>query len=137
MGSIGDFAESLIVKELKSNPKSSKNHSSFSRKEPAPPDISKVNVPSGLRNKIIQESFYSQDQPSAKGFPKLNWNYEEPKQEVQDSSLLTEGTAKKMIPLLEQLTELLSELTSCGTIGVNFSPKQKLKNSLNKRKLKK
>ncbi len=118
--SIGDFAESLILEQV-GNIKSGKElppSRSGKSLAPAGKDISKVSVPQSFMKEILGEQFTPQDAEPANGMPELVWAQEEPEQEP---AVLTEETASQLIPLLEEVRDLLKEMTTTGSIGTNLA----------------
>jgi hypothetical protein len=118
--SIGDFAESLILEQVSNVKKGKELPPSHSGKAlaPAGKDISKVSVPQSFMKEILGEQFTPQDAESAKGMPELVWAQDEPEQKP---AVLTEETASQLIPLLEEVRDLLKEMTTTGNIGTNFA----------------
>lgn len=118
--SIGDFAESLILGQVK-NIKEGKEVSPSQKESglaPAGRDISKVKVPDSFMRQILGEQFTPQDAEPVESIPELVWAKEEPKAEPVQ---LNEETLSQLIPLLEEVRDLLTEMTTCGTIGVNLA----------------
>jgi hypothetical protein len=118
--SIGDFAESLILGQVK-NIKEGKDPSPIQKENglaPAGRDISKVKVPDSFMKQILGEQFTPQDAEPVDSIPELVWNKEEPKPEPVQ---LNEQTLSQLIPLLEEVRDLLTEMTTCGSIGVNLA----------------
>lgn len=127
MKSIGDFAEQLIlnqtqsIKEGKELPPQAKS----SGLAPAGRDISNVKVPDTFMREILGESFYPQDTPPTDSIPELVWSEAESEKPAQS---LTEETAQQLVPLLEEVRDLLKEMsaaaTTTGQIGVNLAGSQ-------------
>jgi hypothetical protein len=128
MNSIGDFAEQLIlnqtksIKEGKELPPQAKSNGLA----PAGRDISNVEVPDDFMREVLGESFHPQDTPPTDTIPELVWSEAEPEQAPQS---LTEETAQQLVPLLEEVRDLLKEMsaaaTTTGQIGVNMAGPQK------------
>lgn len=128
MKSIGDFAEQLIlnqtqsIKEGKELPPQAKANGLA----PAGRDISNVEVPDDFMRQVLGESFHPQDTPAAEAIPELVWSDAEPEQAPQS---LTEETAQQLVPLLEEVRDLLKEMsaaaTTTGQIGTNMAGPQK------------
>lgn len=128
MKSIGDFAEQLIlnqtqsIKEGKELPPEAKS----SGLAPAGRDISNVEVPDTFMREVLGESFHPQDTPPADSIPELVWSEAESEKPAQS---LTEETAQQLVPLLEEVRDLLKEMsaaaTTTGQIGVNLAGPQK------------
>ena len=119
MQSIGDFAENLIneqiggIKSGKQLPPSQSNGMT-----PAGKDISNVEVPDSFMKEVLGEAFHPQDTPAVEEIPELVW--EEPA-EPQAPQSLTEETAQQLVPLLEEVRDLLKEMgTTAGMMGVNL-----------------
>ncbi|MDA7494693.1 hypothetical protein N8467_01345 [bacterium] len=127
MKSIGDFAENLILNQTQ-NIKEGKESSPQMRANglaPAGKDISNVEVPDTFMQQVLGESFHPQETPAAETIPEIVWNEEEPKQSVQS---LTEETAQHLVPLLEEVRDLLKEMccgTSSGQLGINLAGPQR------------
>jgi len=126
MRSIGDFAESLIneqvgsIKEGKSLPPSQQGLS------PAGRDISNVEVPDSFMKQVLGEQFHPQDTPAADAIPEIVWEEPEATQEPKAPESLTEETAQQLVPLLEEVRDLLKEMgTTTGMLGVNMAGPQK------------
>lgn len=124
MRTIGDFAEQLIlnqtqsIKEGKELPPQAKS----SGLAPAGRDISNVEVPNDFMREILGESFHPQDTPTSDSIPELVWSDAEPEQAPQS---LTEETAQQLVPLLEEVRDLLKEMSTAGAMGVNLAGPQK------------
>lgn len=157
MDSIGDFAQNLILNQVENIKEGKELKPSLMQGVQKPADnvkdISDVQVPDDFHNQILAEgkwgsrTFYKQDTPPAKNFPEMSWiepddveaelaaaeeeeeQYEEEYYEEQPASQqLTEETASQLIPLLEDVRDLLQEMsaamTTTGTIGVNLAGAQ-------------
>jgi hypothetical protein len=75
---------------------------------------------------ILGEQFTPQDAEPADSIPELVWTENEPKEEPkQETQLMTEETAQELVPLLRQVIDLLQEMTTTGSIGVNLAGPQK------------
>ena len=128
MNSIGDFAEQLILNQTKSikEGKELPPQAKASGAAPAGRDISNVTVPDDFMREVLGESFHPQDTPAAEAIPELVWSDAEPEQPVQ---ALTEETAQQLVPLLEEVRDLLKEMsaaaTTTGQIGTNMAGPQK------------
>ena len=124
MNSIGDFAEQLIlnqtqsIKEGKELPPQAKANGLA----PAGRDISNVEVPDDFMRQVLGESFHPQDTPAAEAIPELVWSDAEPEQAPKS---LTEETAQQLVPLLEEVRDLLKEMSTAGNMGVNMAGPQK------------
>jgi len=124
MNSIGDFAEQLIlnqtqsIKEGKELPPQAKADGMA----PAGRDISNVEVPDDFMREVLGESFHPQDTPATDAIPELVWSDAEPEQAPQS---LTEETAQQLVPLLEEVRDLLKEMSTAGMMGVNMAGPQK------------
>lgn len=135
MNSIGDFAEQLIlnqtqsIKEGKELPPQATN----SGLAPAGRDISNVKVPDDFMRQVLGESFHPQDTPAAEAIPELVWSDAEPEQAPQS---LTEETAQQLVPLLEEVRDLLKEMsaaaTTTGQIGTKMTGSQKADSCITK-----
>lgn len=118
MGSIGDFAESLILNQVNNVRRGKELPPNINAKTnglaPAGIDISKTKVPDSFMKQILGEQFTPQDAEPVDSIPELVWNEinrDKPKAEPQQ---LTEETAKELFPLLEEVRDLLREMC-CGT----------------------
>tara|TARA_R100000951_G_scaffold116728_1_gene130182 strand:+ start:627 stop:1124 length:498 start_codon:yes stop_codon:yes gene_type:complete len=123
MNSIGDFAENLILNQTK-NIKEGKEvppQMKSSGLAPAGKDISNIEVPDTFMREVLGESFHAQDAPVAEAIPEVVWTEADPEKPVQS---LTEETAQQLVPLLEEVRELLREMccgtTGSGSVGVNL-----------------
>ena len=132
MESIGDFAEKLIlnqvgsIKEGKELPPSVQSDGLA----PAGRDISNVEVPDSFMKEVLGESFHPQDTPAVDAIPELVWNEPEQPKEPQT---LTEETAQQLLPLLEEVRDLLKEMgTTAGMMGVNLAGPGKVDTSYEK-----
>ena len=128
MNNIGDFAESLILKQTQ-NIKEGKEASPQMKANglaPAGKDISNIEVPDSFMREVLGESFNPQETPAAETIPEIVWTEDEPEKPVQS---LTEETAQQLVPLLEEVRELLKEMccgtTGAGQLGVNMAGPQK------------
>ena len=123
MTSIGDFAEKLILNQVGSIKEGTEVLPSAADNglAPAGKDISNVKVPDAFMKEILGESYSPQETPPAEGIPELVWNGDEPEQPIQ---ALTEETAQQLVPLLEEVKNLLKEMTAAATtsgqIGTNM-----------------
>lgn len=128
MESIGDFAANLILNQVGSikEGKELLPGSSNNGLAPAGKDISNIKVPDSFMHEILGESFYPQDTPTTDSIPELVWSdSEEPKTPPQDPQVLTEETAQQLLPLLMEVKNLLQEMTTTGSIGVNMAGPQR------------
>ena len=150
MDSIGDFAQNLILNQVENIKEGKELKPSLMQGVQKPADnvkdISDVQVPDDFHNQILAEgkwgsrTFYKQDTPPAKNFPEMSWiepdDVEEEEEQYEEeyyeehpaSQQLTEETASQLIPLLEDVRDLLQEMsaamTTTGTIGVNLAGAQ-------------
>lgn len=128
MNSIGDFAEQLILNQTKSikEGKELPPQAKANGLAPAGRDISNVEVPDTFMREVLGESFHPQDTPAADSIPEIVWSDAEPEQPTQS---LTEETAQQLVPLLEEVRDLLKEMsaaaTTTGQIGTNMAGSQK------------
>ena len=126
MDSIGDFAENLIlesvadVKQGKALPPTSKG----SGLAPAGIDISETRVPDSFMKELLGENFHPQEGPTAETIPELVWT-DDKLEEKPSLETLTESTAQQLVPLLEEVRNLLKEMTAAttgtGHIGCNLA----------------
>ena len=128
MKSIGDFAESLImtqtqnIQEGKELPPDLADAQARSG-EPAAKDITQVDVPDHFMKQVLGEGYHPQDTPPAEAIPEIVWTDSKQEEEQQPTPQnLTEETAQQLVPLLEEVRNLLKEMTTCGSIGVNMGP---------------
>lgn len=124
MNSIGDFAEQLILNQTKSirEGKELPPQAKTNGLAPAGRDISNVEVPDDFMREVLGESFHPQDTPAVDAIPELVWSDAEPEQAPQS---LTEETAQQLVPLLEEVRDLLKEMSTTGMMGVNMAGPQK------------
>ena len=124
MNSIGDFAEQLILNQTKSirEGKELPPQAKTNGLAPAGRDISNVKVPDDFMREVLGESFHPQDTPAVDAIPELVWSDAEPEQAPQS---LTEETAQQLVPLLEEVRDLLKEMSTTGMMGVNMAGPQK------------
>jgi hypothetical protein len=145
VNSIGDFAESLIlgevdnIKEGKTLPPSMEEARRSSGAAPAK-DVSLVEVPESFMREILGEQFYPQETPATDTMPELEWTDPQEEAPKPKPQTLTEETAGNMITLLEEVRDLLKEMTAAttgtGNIGVNLGGPQKDKKTILKERLK-
>lgn len=130
MNNIGDFAESLVFKELDriQEGKVLPPNTSIAtpRAQPASRDIRNTEVPDAMMSQILGEGFHPQDTPSVDSIPEIVWT--DPEEEASapvEPSMISESTAQQLVPLLEEVKRLLLEMTaattSSGQIGTNFA----------------
>ena len=124
MNSIGDFAEQLILNQTQSirEGKELPPQAKASGAVPAGRDISNVEVPDDFMREVLGESFHPQDTPATEAIPELVWSDAEPEQAPQS---LTEETAQQLVPLLEEVRDLLKEMSYSGMMGTNMAGPQK------------
>jgi hypothetical protein len=119
MQSIGDFAANLIneqvgdIKSGKALPPSLSNGLT-----PAAKDIRNVEVPDSFMKEVLGEAFHPQDTPAVDSIPELVWEEPESPQEPKAPESLTEETVQQLVPLLEEVRDLLKEMgTTAGSMG--------------------
>lgn len=124
MNSIGDFAEQLILNQTQSirEGKELPPQAKSSGLAPAGRDISNVKVPDDFMRQVLGESFHPQDTPTVDAIPELVWSDAEPEQAPRS---LTEETAQQLVPLLEEVRDLLKEMSTAGMMGTNMAGPQK------------
>ena len=124
MNSIGDFAEQLILNQTQSirEGKELPPQAKANGMAPAGRDISNVEVPDDFMRQVLGESFHPQETPASEAIPELVWSDAEPEQAPKS---LTEETAQQLVPLLEQVRDLLKEMSTAGNMGVNMAGPQK------------
>lgn len=124
MNSIGDFAEQLILNQTQSirEGKELPPQAKSSGLAPAGRDISNVKVPDDFMRQVLGESFHPQDTPTVDAIPELVWSDTEPEQAPRS---LTEETAQQLVPLLEEVRDLLKEMSTAGMMGTNMAGPQK------------
>ena len=133
MKSIGDFAENLILnqtqniqegKELPPNLADAQAKSGA----PAGRDISNVDVPDDFMKQVLGEGFHPQDTPPAESMPEIVWTDSDQEEEQKPTpQTLTEETAQQLVPLLEEVRDMLKEMMTVGTtttgqVGPNVGP---------------
>jgi len=133
MKSIGDFAESLImtqtqnIQEGKELPPDLADAQARSG-EPAAKDITQVDVPDDFMKQVLGEGFHPQDTPPAESMPEIVWTDSEQEEEQKPTpQTLTEETAQQLVPLLEEVRDMLKEMMTVGTtttgqVGPNMGP---------------
>jgi len=121
MKSIGDFAESLImtqtqnIQEGKELPPDLADAQSRSG-ESAAKDITQVDVPDDFMKQVLGEGFHPQDTPPAESMPEIVWTDSDQEEEQKPTpQTLTEDTAQQLVPLLEEVRNLLKEMVTAGT----------------------
>ena len=115
MQSIANFAESLVLGELEGSEKKASTNSPWG-------DIREVSVPDSLRKGLI-ESAISHDPNSVEVFipeTEPETEVQEP-QETYDVEYGQDDLVNRLEGLLHEFKEVLSEMTSCGMLGVNMS----------------
>lgn len=112
MGGIGDFAEMLINQQIAGTSPSVQKASNVKQR-----DISRVKVPNDMMRDILSESF---DVKVPEQEEVMEETVENTVQPINEDMLLTESTAKELIHSIEELKELLSEMTTAGMVGVNL-----------------
>ena len=132
MDNIIDFAEQLVLGEV-SNVQTGRSLPPSQRIQeglaPAGKDIQRIQVPDSFMQEILGENFHPQDTPTVQEIPELVW--EDPPQEAApvNPEVLTEQTAQQLVPLLEEVKDLLKEMsaavTGTGNTGVNMAGPQK------------
>lgn len=119
MGGIGDFAEMLINQQMAGTSPSVQKTSNVKQR-----DISRVEVPNDMMRDILSESF---DVKVPEQEEVMEETVETTVQPINEDMLLTESTAKELIHSIQELKELLSEMTTAGMIGVNLSERKPTK----------
>ena len=120
MGGIGDFAEMLINQQMAGTSPSVQKTSNVKQR-----DISRVEVPNDLMRDILSESF---DVKVPEQEEVVEETVETTVQPINEDMLLTESTAKELIHSIQELKELLSEMTTTtGMVGTNFSRRKSTK----------
>jgi hypothetical protein len=139
MNSIGDFAASLIDQEVNSiqEGKSLPPNREVNQPKAAPAgkDISNIVVPDEMMSQILGEGFHPQETPTVDSIPEIVWT--DPAEEEAAPvapSMISESTAQQLVPLLEEVRNLLLEMTaattSSGQIGTNFAGPSKQKDDM-------
>ena len=123
MDSIGNFAENLIlnqVNDIKTGKQLPPTVSEEKKTAPAGIDISETKVPDSFMKELLGEQFVPQQKTQVnESFPQLVWSEEEQEKEAEVIQL-TEETGQQLIPLLEEVRDLLKEMTTVGGLGVNL-----------------
>lgn len=125
MKSISDFAEDLILAEVQGITEGKLAPPSMATNTPAAApagkDIREIKVPESFMHEVLGEDFI----PSAQEEELVN--VEELPEEVPEepnSLMISEGKVDELLVLLQEVKELLSEMTmgttSTGQIGVNL-----------------
>ena len=128
MKSISDFAESLILGEVKDIQEGKAVSPSMAtntpQAAPAGKDIRDVKVPNSFMQEVLGEEFVPSLQEEVLPEPEEEEviHLEEPQE--NNSLVISEGTINELVVLLKEVKELLSEMTmgttSTGQIGVNL-----------------
>jgi hypothetical protein len=130
MDSISDFAENLILNEVRSIQKGEAPpplKGGQPQQAPAGRDIRNIKVPDSMMKEILGEGFHPQESPTVEALPELVWtdSEQEEKEASTPPSIISESTAQQLVPLLEEVRNLLLEMTaattSSGSIGVNLA----------------
>jgi len=129
MNNIADFAENLILNEVKSisEGKTSLHSTTTSNPTAAPAgkDIRGTQVPDSMMREILGEAFHPQDTPPVDAIPQLVWTDSEEEKEAPKPTLLSEEGVEELIVLLREVKELLSEMTAAttgsGQVGINLA----------------
>jgi hypothetical protein len=108
--SIGDFAEQLVLSEMKT-PQKAKQFISKTPEVEKQKDISEVVVPDEFMSQVLGKKVVSKPQPQ-KQLIKENI---QPKQQI-----ITEEKADKLMTLLDKVITLL-EMTTTGSCGCNMA----------------
>ena len=132
MNNIGDFAESLILGEIKSIQEGkSVPPNAPNQGAPAGKDIRDIKVPNTMMKEILGES-YTPSNDTVEEIPELVWadpNTPAQEEKLPSPTMITESTAQELVPLLEEVRNLLREMTAAttgsGNIGANFAGPQK------------
>ena len=124
MDSISGFAESLILNEVNdiATGKATLPAPGGQNLAPAGRDITDVEVPASFMKQVLGENFNPQDTDTAEGIPELVWS--EPEENLTPA-IISEQTVQELIPLLQEVKSLLTEMTTCGMMGVNMAGPQK------------
>ena len=129
MDSISSFAENLILNEVNDIQKGKAPLPSEGRQSklaPAGKDIRNIKVPNSMMKEILGENFHPQEGSTVEAIPELVWTDSEQEEEISTPpSIISESTAQQLVPLLEEVRNLLLEMTgattSSGSIGVNLA----------------
>ena len=123
MGSIGDFAESLVLGSVQGIQEGKELPPSAGGGKPSPgtPDIRNTRIPDSFMSQVLGEQYVSQQEEEV--------IEEETVEEgiFEQPSIITESQASEMIDLLREVKGLLQEMTTTGSLGTNMSgqsPKQ-------------
>lgn len=136
MDTISDFAESLVLNEV-SKVREGKILPPAAQQQPGNPtgrDIREVQVPDSFMQQVLGEQYAPQEPPPADSIPELVWTDPNEEEVVQQPHSITEETVERLVPLLEEVRNLLYEMsmavTGTGNIGVNLAgPASKEKDS--------
>ena len=145
MESIGDFAASIIAGDIENiregKEVSPRMDKSTPKVEPNQRDIRQVEIPDSFMKSILGESVEDPWVSNELSNIDLDPPVEEPENNIMTGEpldsvgLLTESQGESIISLLKELKSMISEMTTTGSIGVNFagpsatSPKPKKKKS--------
>jgi hypothetical protein len=125
MNNISDFAENLILNEVKDISEGKASAPAMNKNTPAAPagkDIRNVSVPDSFMQEILGEEFVPSAQEEEEIISTPVSTVEEP--EEINNLMISEGKVDELLVLLREVKELLSEMTmattTTGQIGVNF-----------------
>jgi len=129
MNNIADFAENLVLDEVKSISEGKTSLHSTTRSTPtAAPggkDIRDIQVPDSMMKEILGEAFHPQHTPPVDAIPQLVWSDSEEEEEAPKPTLIAEERVEELLVLLREVKELLSEMTAAttgsGNIGINLA----------------
>tara|TARA_R100000152_G_C6780737_1_gene213887 strand:- start:1328 stop:1804 length:477 start_codon:yes stop_codon:yes gene_type:complete len=117
--SIGDFALNLIEQELESPTPTSRNPFTGVQAEKGQADISDIEVPSNMRNQILNESFSveapqePEEKPEVEEIPEIEISTPEEPQILHEHAALVE----RFEGAVRELTSVLREMTGSGFVG--------------------
>ena len=128
MDTISDFAESLVLNEVSKVQSGKALPPSQSLQEgmaPAGRDIQRTKVPESFMQEVLGDRYVSKTPVIEEAeIPELVWTDPEGNDPDPAPQPLTEETAQQLVPLLEEVKNLLKEMTAAGTgsgnIGVNL-----------------
>jgi len=133
MDSISGFAESLILNEVNdiTTGKATLPAPGGHNLAPAGRDITNVEVPSSFMKQVLGENFHPQDTQPTEVIPELVWSEPE---EAPTPTVISEQTVQELIPLLQEVKGLLTEMMSAGAtmsgdIGCNMAGSEKVSTS--------
>jgi hypothetical protein len=116
MGSIGDFAESLILGSVQNIQEGKELPPTNGSGKPSPgtPDIRNTRIPDSFMSQVLGKQYVSEQKEEV-------IEEETVEEVVEQPAMITESQASEMIDLLYEVRGLLKEMTTTGSLGMNLS----------------